>query len=204
MENIFKNIKNIIIFVLVVVLGLVLYNVKSNENNFDENENYLATSEDSDFSNKDKDEDENEEIYVHISGAVNKPGLIKLKNGDRLVDAISLAGGARDDADLDSCNLAKKLSDEDKIYIKTFDESADNNFNADSSTDKAISSNNLINLNSASKDELMKIPGVGSKTADKIIDYREKFQFKSVEDLKNVDGIGDKKFEKLKDYLCVN
>lgn len=108
MENIFKNIKNIIIFVLVVVLGLVLYNVKSNDNNFDENENYLATSEDSDFSNKDKDEDENEEIYVHISGAVNKPGLIKLKNGDRLVDAISLAGGARDDADLDSCKSSKK------------------------------------------------------------------------------------------------
>ena len=50
----------------------------------------------------------------------------------------------------------------------------------------------------------MALPGVGEKTADKIIEYRQTFQFKSIEDIKNIDGIGDKKFEKLKDYLCVN
>lgn len=144
--------------------------------------------------------EEKEEIMVHISGAVNKPGILKLDSSKRLVDALDLAGGARDDADLDRVNLAARLHDEEKIYIPKVGE-VQNNISSLASNPSSSNTSSKININSADLSELTKIPGVGEKTAQKIIDYRANNSFSSIEDIKNVPGIGDKKFESMKDYI---
>ncbi len=144
--------------------------------------------------------EEKEEIMVHISGAVNKPGILRLDSSKRLVDALDLAGGARDDADLDRVNLAARLHDEEKIYIPKVDE-VQNNISSLASSPSSSVTSSKININSADLSELTKIPGVGEKTAQKIIDYRANNSFSSIEDIKNVPGIGDKKFESMKDYI---
>ncbi|MFQ9967193.1 MAG: DUF655 domain-containing protein [Peptoniphilus sp.] len=147
-----------------------------------------------------KAHEENEEIMVHISGAVNKPGILRLDSNKRVVDALDLAGGARDDADLDRVNLAARLHDEEKIYIPKVGE-VQNNISSLASSPSSSDTSSKININSADLSELTKIPGVGEKTAQKIIDYRANKTFSSIEDIKNIPGIGDKKFESMKDYI---
>lgn len=144
--------------------------------------------------------EESEEIMVHISGAVNSPGILRLDSSKRVVDALDLAGGARDDADLDSVNLAARLHDEEKIYIPKVGEVQENMTTLVSSPSSSGPASK-ININSADLSELTKIPGVGEKTAQKILDYRANNSFSSIEDIKNVPGIGDKKFESMKDYI---
>lgn len=147
-----------------------------------------------------KAHEENEAIMVHISGAVNKPGILRLDSNKRVVDALDLAGGARDDADLDRVNLAARLHDEEKIYIPKVGE-VQNNISSLASSPSSSDTSSKININSADLSELTKIPGVGEKTAQKIIDYRANKTFSSIEDIKNIPGIGDKKFESMKDYI---
>lgn len=136
------------------------------------------------------------EIYVHVSGRVKSPGLVKLTTGDRVIDAIEAAGGMYDDADMDSINLAKKLSDEDRIYVAQIGE-------VSSTSQSFASEKSKININIATKDELMQLPNVGEKTAESIIQYREKSQFNTIEDIMNVTGVGEKTFESLKDLISV-
>lgn len=138
--------------------------------------------------------DENSIIYVHVSGRVKAPGLIELKSGSRVIDAVKAAGGMYDDADINNINLAKILNDEDRVYIPQVGE-------INTSTN---SSQKIININIASFEELQTLPGIGEKSAKRIIDYREKNNFKTIEDIKNVPGFGEKKFEELKNYISVN
>ncbi len=146
-------------------------------------------------------EEENKEVMVHISGAVKNPGIIKLDSSKRVVDALEMAGGATDEADLDRINLAAKLHDEEKIYIPKIGEDPKNEIAPLMSSGTSGKASDKININTADSSELQKIPGVGAKTADKIINYRSQNPFSSIEDIKNVDGIGDKKFESMKDYI---
>ena len=146
-------------------------------------------------------EEENKEVMVHISGAVKNPGIIKLDSSKRVVDALELAGGATDEADLDRINLAAKLHDEEKIYIPKIGEASKNDLAPLMSSGSSANASDKININSADSSELQKIPGVGAKTAEKIINYRSQNPFSSIEEIKNVDGIGDKKFESMKDYI---
>ena len=99
-----------------------------------------------------------ETIKIHISGEVNNPGLIELKVGDRVADAIELAGGLTNNADVSKINLAYILSDGEKIYVPNFDEQED--------------SNSKININTANSSQLQEIPGVGEATAASIIEFR--------------------------------
>ena len=140
----------------------------------------------------------NKEICVDISGEVINPGIYILEEGTRLYELIEKAGGLQDDADLDMINQAETVSDGQKIIIpaKTENESAgvygDDNGNAD---------NGLININSASKDKLMELPGVGEAIAQRIVDYRTQNRFIRKEDIKNVSGIGDKTYEKMESLI---
>ncbi|NMW84332.1 ComEA family DNA-binding protein [Peptoniphilus sp. AGMB00490] len=203
------NIPYIIIISLCLIIGYQYYD----SHKFDDATKFLNTKTSSlpskEISKKELAEEdeiqtsnETKEIMVHISGAVKSPGILKLDSSKRVVDAVYMAGGATDEADLDRINLAAKLHDEEKIYIPKINEV---NTNKDTtqlvSSNSSESSNVKININTADATELQKIPGVGPKTAEKIINYRSQNSFSSIEDIKNVDGIGDKKFESMKDFL---
>ena len=199
----------LIIVFLLLIIGYQYYDNDSN----DDAKEFLKINTAGIIDNKEKSLDENpkeleiekateesEEIMVHISGAVNSPGILRLDSSKRVVDALDLAGGARDDADLDKVNLAARLHDEEKIYIPKVGEVQENMTTLVSSPSSSGPASK-ININSADLSELTKIPGVGEKTAQKILDYRANNSFSSIEDIKNVPGIGDKKFESMKDYI---
>lgn len=203
------NLPYIIIIFLILIIGYQYYD--SHEDNDAKDFLKINTSGVIDSDKKslesssselaiEKAPEEKEEIMVHISGAVNKPGILRLDSSKRLVDALDLAGGARDDADLDRVNLAARLHDEEKIYIPKVGE-VQNNISSLGSSPSSSDTSSKININSADLSELTKIPGVGEKTAQKIIDYRANNSFSSIEDIKNIPGIGDKKFESMKDYI---
>lgn len=147
-------------------------------------------------------EDEVKTIMVHISGAVFNPGVIELELGKRLIDAVEICGGLKDDADVDRINLAKKLVDEEKIYIPKIGEEVSNDISSLSESSREVD-NGKININTCSKAELVSLPGIGDALADRIIEYREKNPFKKIEDIKNVSGIGEKKFEAIEDLIRV-
>lgn len=209
-----ENIPYIIIFCLLLVIGYQYYDsnnygddetrelLKINTSNPNDNKISSLKSNEIEIEKTNDKIKDTEEIMVHISGAVNKPGILKLDSSKRIVDALELAGGPRDDADLDRINLAAKLHDEEKIYIPKIGEENINGISSlVSSPSEMGNSSGKININSADTSELQKIPGVGEKTAEKIINYRNNNSFSSIEDIKNVPGIGDKKFESMKDYI---
>lgn len=185
----------IIIIILILGLGALFLTrdrlsfddvpkIESLRKNNDYNENKNETSDGSDDFN-------NSEIEVHIDGRVKNPGVYKIKNGTRLQDLIEEAGGLLDDANTSNLNLARKLKDEEKIVIKSY-------------LDKNDDEDAKININTATKDMLTSIPGVGSKMADKIIKYRQEHPFNSVDELLNITGIGKKKFEEIKLYITTD
>ncbi|MGB9976132.1 MAG: helix-hairpin-helix domain-containing protein [Thermovenabulum sp.] len=132
------------------------------------------------------------DIYVYVTGAVKNPGVYKLRDGDRVKDLVEIAGGLGENADLLSVNLAKKLTDEEKIHIPYVNESDSGNSVKDG----------RININTADETELDKLPGIGPSLAKRIIDYRNTHgPFKKIDEIKNVAGIGDKKFQDIKDLI---
>jgi len=161
---------------------------------------------------------ESSEIAVYISGEVKSPQVVKMKTGDRLVDAVEKCGGMTKDADLNAVNLALLLKDEAHYIIPKIGDtniSTQSSANASTSGEKKVnqssgnntsnSSNTKVNINTADKTALMSLPSIGEKTAQKIIDYRENVgKFNAKEDLKNVSGIGDKKYSKLEELITVD
>lgn len=144
--------------------------------------------------------------YVDISGEVKNPGIYEVDVDTRLFEVIEMAGGLSSDADLDSINQADYVEDGQKIIIPAKQaevqvDSESNNNTGSSGT--STSYNSKININTASRDELKQLTGVGDVIADRIIEYRESNRFKSVDELKNVKGIGDSIFDKNKDRITV-
>ncbi|GKU23412.1 ComEA family DNA-binding protein [Clostridium folliculivorans] len=152
----------------------------------------------------------NKKVIVEIKGEVKKPDVYYLDEGSIVKDLIQQAGGLTEKADITPVNQAKKLVNNECIIINNKDQINANvvskNINKEVSVSAgADESNSIININTASKEELDKIPGIGAVTAEKIIEYREKNSgFKNIEDIKKVDRIGDKMFEKIKDRISVN
>lgn len=150
-----------------------------------------------------------EEAIVEIKGEVLNPGVYKIIEGDRLNDLITLAGGITENAYLRNTNLALKISDGESFYIPKIGEEDVNLIiagNSDSGGGNGSESKekDLIDLNKATKEDLMTVPGIGPQTANNIIDYKEENgSFKSVDDLLNVNRIGEKTLEKLRGYFIV-
>ncbi|MGE5629098.1 MAG: helix-hairpin-helix domain-containing protein [Solirubrobacterales bacterium] len=139
---------------------------------------------------------ESGKISIYVNGEVKNPGVYKLDSGSRVLDAVNASGGFTENADNTRLNLAKKLKDEDQVFVNSKKQPGLQ------SQSSGSSSETLIDINSASKEELMKLPGIGEVTAQKIIEYRDKNGgFKTVEDLKKVGRIGDKTLEKFKDKI---
>ena len=143
------------------------------------------------------------EIICDISGAVKMPGIYILNENARLVDLIEAAGGLSSEADIDIINQARYLMDGEKVYIPTRAET-EGSVIYSSGIGGNESNDGRININTATFDELQKIPGVGPVTAEKIITYRESNGgFSATEELKNISGIGDKTYKKMEEYVTV-
>lgn len=135
------------------------------------------------------------DIYVYVCGAVNRAGVYKLPAGSRVYEAVEMAGGFREDAATTTINQAEVLQDESRVYVPTISESI---------ADEA-ENDGKINLNTATKEELMTLPGVGEAKAASIIQYRtENGGFKSIEDIMQISGIKEGLFEKIKELIKVN
>ncbi|MBM3700160.1 MAG: hypothetical protein FJW68_04495 [Actinobacteria bacterium] len=144
-------------------------------------------------------------IKVYICGYVNNPGVYEIDEGSRLADLIKLCGGTGEQAALEAVNLASVLTDAAMIYIPSAEEIREGKIPAENAGSSiGISSGYTVNINTATLKELVTLPGIGEKTAEAIIEYRNNFgPFKSIEELKNVKGIGDKKFEAVKDKISI-
>lgn len=153
-----------------------------------------------------------EKIFVEIKGEVLKPDVYEVNEGDIVKDLIDLAGGLTENGDTSNINQARELQKGECIVIYSKDEIKNLNSYAQNENITMEVSNNsldsskdsLININTASKDELKTLNGVGDTLAESIISYREENgNFKTIEDIKNVSRIGDKTFEKFKDKIKV-
>ncbi|MPQ42473.1 helix-hairpin-helix domain-containing protein [Clostridium tarantellae] len=152
-----------------------------------------------------EDSNSKNSITVEIKGEVNKPDVYIVEEEFRIYQLIELAGGVTLEADINSINRASTLTDGQCVIIGNINNETQNNIASVNTMNNVESiSGGKVNINSASKDELMTLTGVGESKAQAIISYREKSgAFKKVEDLQNVDGIGEKTVEKLKDSITV-
>ena len=194
-----KNSK--LIFKILVILGIIIVSAVVNfrQNHSDEID---LNKVDSGSETTAQQTANSEKYYVDISGEVKNPGVYQVKKGTRLVDLIEKAGGLTQKANLDAINQASFVEDGSKIIIPSKDGSSESSGET-GETSSGITATGKVNINQASQDELMTLPGVGAVIAQRIIEYRSANRFESIEDIKNVKGIGDATYEKLKDLIAV-
>ena len=196
-----QNVKSIILaFVcsLVLIIGGLFY---FNQNKTEDYSGVSFSNISNETNNKDeKAEDKHDEkIFVDVKGAVKHPGVFETTKDKRVKDLIEEAGGLLDDADTSTLNLSQKVKDQMIIYVLKHGEKPKQISDSSSS-----SNTDVININTANKEQLMKISGVGKTKAEAIISYREKNgDFKKKEDITKVKGIGKATFEKIKDKIEV-
>lgn len=178
----------------VLILGGIFYFMNQSKD---------TTGTITDFNTYQEIEEETSYMYIDIKGQVYNPGVYKVESNTRLYQLIYKAGGLTDIADEDAINLSMILMDENVIYIPSFDD----NFPAlgiNKEDPSEIDNNQLININTASKEELMTLPGIGESTANAIIDYRtNNGSFETTENITDVAGIGDATFENIKERITV-
>jgi competence protein ComEA len=137
---------------------------------------------------------------VHVAGAVRRPGVYRMRDGDRIQDAVRRAGGARHGADLNAINLAAKVADGQQVVVPR---RASGSATAATSTaaagDPSAALQQPVSLNTATAEQLDTLDGVGPATAQKILDWRRQHGgFRSIDDLGEVPGIGPKKLAALR------
>lgn len=216
--------KNKIIIVggllFVIVLSFILFNkpestvVEAQSNNEVEK-----------IKNKDSNNNKSTKYKVDIKGAVKKPGVYDVDSNSRVIDVINIAGGLKSNANTNYVNLSAKITDEMVIWIYTTGEISklkmeqsssehmiktcncpvvDNTTCLNSNSNKSNTTNNMVNINTASVEELSKLNGIGESKAKNIIDYRNRNgKFNKIEDIMNVTGIGEAAYNKIKENITV-
>lgn len=148
-------------------------------------------------------------IYVYVCGQVRTPGVYSMAEASRLFQAVDMAGGILPEGDLTRINLAAPLEDGQKVYIPSREEAEtmpETEKTPDKSEDTAYGiSNGRVNINQASKEALMTLPGIGEAKADAILAYRQaEGAFENTEDLMQVPGIKEGVFSKIKDRISID
>jgi competence protein ComEA len=138
---------------------------------------------------------------VHVAGAVQRPGVYRLRDGERIEDAVRRAGGARHGADLNAINLAAKVADGQQVVVPRRASASAGAGAAPASPADAVGGTpqQPVSLNTATAEQLDTLDGVGPATAQKILDWRRQHGgFRSIDDLGEVPGIGPKKLAALR------
>ena len=175
--------------------------------------------------------DKEQNYKVDIKGEINNPGIYTLKENSRVIDVIEMAGGLTENANTSVINLSKKISDEmviiiysntqvqdfektkemEKVTQEKCNQPDENSLKNDacitSNTNSSTETNEVvgkISINTATKEELMTLPGIGESKANDIISYREKSgPFESIEDIMKVSGIGENIYAQIKENITV-
>lgn len=222
-DFIIKNKKNIIIItsyifiiIIFIISLLIIYSNNAKKLKRIENKNKISLVQ---HENENKEEIKKVKIFVDVKGAVVKPGVYELEEGKRVNDAIHLAGGFTKDANTRYINLSKVLKDEMVIVVYNNKEIKDilevkaetpcickntmNDSCIENITEKE-NNNNIININTATKEELMTLTGIGETKANAIIEYREvNGYFINIEDIMKVNGISESTYSKIKDFITI-
>mgnify|MGYP000887471488 FL=1 len=210
--NIKQKIGLILAALLIVILAFIwLFSIYGNDSSKNEIKKSQESNNEVEFKLGIK-EKENKTIMVDISGEIITPGVVKLQEGSRIIDAITAAGGKTEDADLSKVNLAYILDDGVQLYIPRYNEKLEKEIvqtepgvgiiqEGINTTSKKDSK---VNINTANKEKLATLPGIGEGTAEKIIEYRSKTgKFKTIDEIKKIPGIGESKFKSLKDKITI-
>lgn len=197
-----NNYRILIVTFLIIISASFILNLISKQYNKDtyiiNNEEYIK---------------QDDKIYVYISGEVNYDGMFEFNIGITLKEVLDKIGGLTEDADISKLDLDQILTDKQKIIIPSqiqdeeveYDEDEEYN-DIESEENVEIEENEefLININTATIDELTKLDGIGTATAEKILEYRESNEFESIEDIMEVSGIGETKFENIRKDITVD
>lgn len=144
-------------------------------------------------------DEEPDKIYVHVCGEVKCPGVYELDANSRVYMALEAAGGATKAAVCDALNQAEILSDGQQIYVPSREEYMKQNNHED------VSPGGKLNINRASKEELMTLPGIGEAKAEAIIRYRkENGNFKSIEEIMEIEGIKEGVFHQIEGEITAS
>lgn len=181
--DIIKKNKTYILCITIIILSIISIIIQYIDKNNKLNLNSVTAKEKED------------KIAVYINGEIKNPGVYYLEPNSRLYELLDVCGGITERADINNINLARKLNDSDMITIT--EKNNEIEFEEEESDGK-------ININIASKEELMTLNGIGEQTAKSIIEYRENIKFNDIEELMNVSGIGTSKYEGIKNDVCVN
>lgn len=213
-----KKIFLILLGISIILIGVIFILYKNNQSKNEEVIDIFKEEENTEINEEDPKTNENfkDKVVVDIKGKVVSPGVYEVDSKARVNDVITIAGGLIEGADTSLINLAKIVTDEMTIIIYSKEEVLEKNkeevcvcecplITNDACIDSSNNiQNKLVNINTATKEELMTITGIGESKADLIIKYREENgNFKTIEDIKNVSGIGESLFEKIKDYITV-
>ena len=213
----FMKWKFYILIILIMLITFFLYLFNDNNSDLKQNsqEGQSKLSDQQITNNKklnkkevsiQKDNTKETKIFIDIKGAVKHPNVYEMSSSNRVIDALNKAE-VLNDADLSQLNLSEKLIDQKLIYVPKKGENSmkiDSQQAALNSSDVKINTNQPLNLNSATEEQLKNIPGIGPSKAKEILNYREQNHgFNSIDDLMKIKGFGKKTFEKLKEHFTI-
>lgn len=211
-NGIYKKGLAVVLTITIIILTAIGVKLSTKEEEINNTLNVDALKSDDTILNDDliienNNEEVKSKIIVDIDGAVKNPGVYEFVDGDRVDEAIKKAGGLLEIAYTKNINKARLLVDGEKIYIQ---EESEINSSVEITEDYIYNTVgvecdiNKININTASKELLMSLDGIGETYSQRIIEFRNKIKFSTIEDIKKVKGIGEKTFEKLKDKITVD
>ncbi|MFA1711616.1 helix-hairpin-helix domain-containing protein [Peribacillus frigoritolerans] len=209
MEGILKRKMTMITIAAAFVAAGIYFFSQQGEDPADTEDIFSVTAKEAEMEQSVNEATEPEIIKVDVKGAVKSPGIFTAQAGDRVIDLISSAGGFTEKADTDKVNFAQIIEDQMVIYVPEIGEEDKGNLeNIQVGTPgDAVTkgpSGGLVNLNTATQEDLQTLTRIGPSKANAILEYRETVgKFKEVDELKQVTGIGDKTFERLRDSISV-